>query len=125
MYQRIIKFMFFLTLLSLPLSASYAETFLVCKAPSTGMAGKGGCIHAYNPTPDQVCSGKGDNKVCSTASLEDLCIKVGAKKGKPFNRFSSGLGTFKTEAECLQACNKEYGGKFVQFGGECFGTVSK
>lgn len=107
---------------ALPLTTTRAEgVYLVCKAPSTGMAGKGGCINAYNPTPEKVCSGK----ICSTSSLEDLCIKVGDQIGIPFNRFSSGLGTFKSEAACLQQCEKEYGGKFKQFGGECYGVVSK
>ena len=97
--------------------------YLICKAPSTGMAGKGGCIKAYYPTPKKVCSGK-DGKTCSTSSLEDLCIKVGKKAGIPFNSFSSGVGTFKNEKDCLKKCEKEYGGKFKQFGGECFGMVS-
>ncbi|WP_133470136.1 hypothetical protein [Paraglaciecola marina] len=112
-------------LMLVPLTSTYADTFLICKPPKTGMAGKGACINAYNPTANQVCSGSGENKVCSTQSLEDLCIKVGTKVGIPFNQFSSGLGTFESESQCLQSCNKEYGGAFVKFGGECFGTVSK
>ena len=107
------------------MSSAHSNTFLICKAPSSGMAGKGGCIHAYNPTADKVCSGKGNKQVCSTASLEDLCIKVGAKSGVPFSQYSSGLGTFNTEKQCLKQCDKEYGGKFEKFGGKCFGMVPK
>ncbi|MDO6447548.1 hypothetical protein Q4493_17380 [Colwellia sp. 1_MG-2023] len=125
MIKHTIKLLMVTFLLPLSISIAYAETYLVCKAPKTGMAGKGGCIHAYNPSPEQVCSGEGDKKVCSTASLEDLCIKVGEKNGVTLNGFSSGLGTFKTAQLCLQSCNKHYGGKFKRFGGECFGMISK
>lgn len=125
MIKNTIILIMFSVIFSLAMSVSYAETYLVCKAPKTGMAGKGGCIHAYNPSPEQVCSGEGDKKVCSTASLEDLCIKVGEKRGVTLNGFSSGLGTFDNANSCLKACNKNYGGKFKKFGGDCFGMISE
>lgn len=124
MYINRLRYLVLILVAAFPFANLHAEgVYLVCKAPS-GMAGKGACINAYNPTPDKICSGK-DGKTCSTSSLEDLCIKVGQKIGIPFNQFSSGLGTFKSEAACLQKCEKEYGGKYKKFGGECLGTVSK
>jgi len=123
MSMKKIKILAVIFIVSLPFTVVHAEgIFIVCKAPSTGMTGKGGCINAYNPTPDKVCSGK-DGKICSTLSLEDLCYKVGEETGKNYNRYSSGLGTFKTRDACMDACKKEYGGKFEKFGGKCFKKV--
>ena len=103
---------------------SKEQVFLVCKTIESGMAVTAGCINAYNPKPTEVCSGTGGD-LCSTKSLEDLCIKVGHKKNINFQRFSSGLGTFKTEQACVDSCMKEYDGKMKKFGQKCLKTVSK
>jgi hypothetical protein len=128
----IIKALSLTFFIAISISEAHAneQVFLVCKTLQAGGGGvngtavTAGCINAYNPTPKKVCSGKGDT-LCSTISLEDLCINVGREKSIDFQRFSSGLGTFKTEKACVDSCMKEYDGKMSQFGYKCLKTVSK
>lgn len=87
------------------------------------MAKKAGCIKVYN-TDGKACSDK-DGKTCSTTSLEELCFITGKKIGLPYNAYASGQGSFETEKECLDKCEQQYGGKFEQFGGDCFSKVAK
>ena len=101
--------------------ASPAGVYALCKTANVNnYTADEGC-HQYFKKGEQWCS-EAAGKICidSNGTREELCIKTGKSIGVPFNRWSSGWGTFNSKEACLEKCNRK---SVVGFGGKCHGLV--
>lgn len=105
---------------SSPPKNTQPTSFAVCKTESSGTKVTAGCIGIRSEGSSQGCSGS----TCAS-SFQELCQKVGASRGVPFEYFASGLGTFSSMGQCIAKCENDYGeANWGEYGRKCLGAVS-